>query len=87
MRVLQHNSGMARGFESKAVESQQAEERQAPARGEVSTEERERRSRRDSLEMSRRGVLAELQSVHSELRRMTLENALQFLDGEIRKLG
>ena len=78
---------MARGFESKAVESQQSEERRAPRPENLSSEERDRRSRRDSLEMSRRGVLAELQSAHSELRRMTLENALQFLDGEIRKLG
>ena len=77
---------MARGFESKSVESQQAEERRAPAGQSLSDEERERRSRRDSLEMSRRGVLAELQSVHTELRRKTLENALQFLDAELKKL-
>lgn len=79
---------MARGWESKSVESQ-IEERRTPEgnrRDSMSADERERRSRRESLEMSRRGVLAELQSAHSELRRSSLQNALAFLDAEIRKL-
>ena len=77
---------MARGFESKSVESQQAEERRVPVNEALSDEERERRGMRDSLEMSRRGVVAELQSAQSDLRRKTLEDALRFLDGELRKL-
>ena len=77
---------MARGFESKSVESQQAEVFERGSRERPSPDEIERRSKRDSLEMSRRRVQGELDSAHSSVHRAALENALRFLDDELGKL-
>ena len=78
---------MARGFESKSVESQQLEER-APARGDpASREEVERRVRRESLELSRRRVMNELKNATSAVHRTALQNALDHLESELRSLG
>lgn len=78
---------MARGFESKSVESQQSEpfERGA-SRDRESPEQRERRGKRESLEMSRRRVQSELAGSRSDVHRAALENALRFLDDELSKL-
>lgn len=79
---------MARGWESKSVESQIEDVRSRPAPGGVLTpEERERSSKRSSLELSRRRVLHDLEAAQSPVRRASLESALAFLDEEIRKLG
>ena len=77
---------MARGFESKSVESQQAEVFERGTRERQSPEEIERRGKRESLEMSRRRVLGELDSARSAVHRAALENALRFLDDELTKL-
>jgi hypothetical protein len=77
---------MARGFESKSVESQQAEVFERRTRERQSPEEIELRSKRESLEMSRRRVAGELESARSAVHRTALENALRFLDGELAKL-
>jgi len=78
---------MARGWESKGVESQQ-ELRSGADRGEALTpEEREVRRKRESLELDRRRVLNDLEAATSPARRAYLERALAFLDGEIAKLG
>ena len=79
---------MARGWESKSVESQIAdsgggEER----RGRLSAEERQLLSRRRGLELSRARVLQELEATTSPLRRAALESALAFLDGELAQLA
>ena len=77
---------MARGWESKSVESQIEDARAAPA--DVRTpEERERAVKRSGLELSRRRVLHDLEAAQSPVRRASLEGALAFLDEEIRKLG
>lgn len=77
---------MARGWESKSVESQIEEGRRSD-RGEALTpEQRELRRKRDSLELSRRRVLQDLEAAQSEVRRTSLQRALEFLDEEIRKL-
>ena len=79
---------MARGFESKSVESQQLDERTTHGRGEQpSREELERRTKRESLEMSRRRVMNELASAKSAVHRAALENALAHLESELRALG
>jgi hypothetical protein len=79
---------MARGWESKSVESQIEDAESRRARGEaLSPEERERRRKREGLELSRRGVLREIETAKSPVRRASLEQALAFLDEEIRKLG
>ena len=75
---------MARGWESKSVESQQ--ELDVPdERRLVSQEARERASKREGLEMSRTRVTRELESARTETHRAALQNALQFLDEELRK--
>lgn len=76
---------MARGFESKSVESQQTptltekKQRRTP-------EELERARKRESLELSRTRVMSELQGAHTDVHRTALRNALQYLDDELKKL-
>jgi len=78
---------MARGWESKSVESQIEDASSRADRGEALTpEERERRQKREGLELSRRRVLQELETARSPVRRTSLQHALAFLDDEIRKL-
>ena len=77
---------MARGFESKSVESQQAEVFERGTRERQSPEEIARRSKRESLEMSRRRVEGELAASRSEVHRAALQNALRYLDDELGKL-
>ncbi len=78
---------MARGWESKSVESQ-IEDRAAPReRGDARTrEERERESKRHSIEMSRQRIARELETARNDAHRIALENALRHLDAELRKL-
>jgi hypothetical protein len=69
---------MARGWESKSVESQQTDDplvREKPVDGQ-----------RHSLEMSRRRIVSELAATKSEARRASLEAALKHLDAELAKL-
>ena len=78
---------MARGWESKSVESQQEVLPEAD-RGEALTpEQREIRRKRESLELDRRRVLNDLEAAQSPARRAYFERALAFLDQEISKLG
>ncbi|MEA2337811.1 MAG: hypothetical protein QOE82_1818 [Thermoanaerobaculia bacterium] len=80
---------MARGFESKAVESnrQDAEdEREARGRRErPDIHEIERRQKREGLELSRRRIVHEMEGAN-ERRRASLQAALAHLDGELAKL-
>lgn len=79
---------MARGWESKSVESQIEDAESRKDRREVLThEQREMRQKREGLELSRRRVLQEMETTRSEVRRASLEQALAYLDGEIEKLG
>ncbi|HXO22171.1 MAG TPA: hypothetical protein VOA87_19815 [Thermoanaerobaculia bacterium] len=78
---------MARGWESKSVESQIEDAEARSNREEILTpEQRELRQKRQGLEMSRRRVLQEIAATRSALRRTSLEQALAFLDEEIAKL-
>jgi len=79
---------MARGWESKSVESQMADDSGADQRrGRPGAEERQRRQRRSGLELSRARVVQELEATTSAVRRAALESALAFLDGELAKLA
>ena len=79
---------MARGWESKSVESQIDATAKSLDRGEALTaEQREIRRKREGLELSRRGVLREIETTRSDVRRASLEQALAFLDAELAKLG
>lgn len=77
---------MARGWESKAVESQmedggRRESRDRHDRGDV-----EQRRKRESLDLSRRGVARDLETARTETHRAALRNALNFIDDELKKL-
>lgn len=80
---------MARGWESKSVESQiedRAAAKTSGARHANSAEERDREQRRSGLETSRRRIARELENAKSEVHRSALQNALTFLDDQISKL-
>jgi len=81
---------MARGFESKAVESnrQDAEDARASrGRGDrVDIHEIERRQKREGLELSRRRIVTELEATTNDRRRESLRAALVHLDSELAKL-
>ena len=75
---------MARGWESKSVESQREDAASREDSGaRLSAEEREADSKRRGLELSRRRVAHELETARSDVHRTALENALHFLDEEI----
>jgi hypothetical protein len=80
---------MARGWESKSVESQIEDRLAAPggrSRRSGHSDELEKARKRESIEASRRRVERELASSHSEVHRAALRNALEHLDAELRKL-
>ena len=80
---------MARGFESKSVQSQWQD---AEARAELKSkpkreqQEIERDKKRESLELSRRRVLHDLETTTSETRKSSLRAALTHLEAELAKL-
>jgi hypothetical protein len=80
---------MARGWESKSVESQMEDRqdaRQTPS-GSAPVRDLELERQRYSLELSRRRVESELAGTQSSLRRASLEQALKYLDAELAKLS
>lgn len=77
---------MARGWESKSVESQIEEGGRRDRGLDLTPEEREVRRKREGLGLSRRRVLQEIETTRSAVRKASLEQALAFLDEEIEKL-
>jgi hypothetical protein len=80
---------MARGWESKSVESQieSAEERAALAKlPKLTPEEAERKQLRESLLLSRTRVVHDIESSKNPGYRKTLEAALKHLDDKIATL-
>ena len=80
---------MARGFESKSVQEQwqdaeAAEEQKRKPRREQ--EDIERDKKRESLDLSRRSVMNDLETTTSDARRSSLKAALNHLESEIEKL-
>jgi hypothetical protein len=79
---------MARGWESKSVESQIEDKRETWNKGPiVPRESLEVTRKREGLESSRRGLLKELESTKSDRLRGSLQAALIHLEAELRKLG
>ncbi len=79
---------MARGWESKSVESQIEDAAAASAGGAAFTAaQREAHRRRHGLDLARRRVLSDLAAASSPTRRAALEEALAFLDAEMAALG
>jgi hypothetical protein len=82
---------MARGFESKSVQSQwqDAEDAKAARRSKnkETPEDVDRRKHRESIELSRRRIEHELAATKSDRRREQLRAALAHLDGELKKVS
>lgn len=81
---------MARGWESKDVESQvEAKKTMSPAsgRGPKSPEDIRREREKRDLELSRTRIVNDLQTATHPNHRKSLEAALEHLDQEIAKLG
>jgi hypothetical protein len=80
---------MARGWESKSVESQieSAESRRTASRAsEIDVIEAERIHQRHSLQLSRTRVLRDLEHANNPRYRQTLEAALRHLDEKLAEL-
>ena len=78
---------MARGWESKNVEDQQADAGRARAVGPPkSPEQMARESRRAGLQLSRARTLSDLQTACNPQHRALLERTLAHLDDELRTL-
>ena len=79
---------MARGWESKAVESQQAdrdaEDRAGADGADAAAEERRRQARRAPLELARARALSDLALARHPAHRAMLEAAIRALDEQIR---
>jgi len=83
------NEGMARGWESKDVESQVAENRaeNSPSEKSRKTQEQMEKDReRQGLELSKKHVLADLETATHPNHRKTLEAALAHLEAKIESL-
>ena len=80
---------MARGWESKGVESQREEASfdSGRAKRSLTAEQRETEQKRYSLLLSRTRVLRDLETSSSERYRKNLEDALAFLDNELERLA
>jgi hypothetical protein len=76
---------MARGWESKSVESQQADAAQAnaPQKRPLSPEERSRQQQREGLLLSRKHISDQLANAENPRHRQMLEAALADLDAKI----
>jgi hypothetical protein len=79
---------MARGWESKSVEQQQAEmsERDKPARPQLSPEQRERYRKRQGLLLSRRHLSRQLEAAEHPRHRQMLADAIAELDRQLSSL-
>lgn len=79
---------MARGFESKQVESQQEEAARPKVSSQaLSPEEAERVDRRRTLELSRARLMADLQRASVPAHRRMLEQALAAIDAQLLELA
>jgi hypothetical protein len=80
---------MARGWESKAVESQQEQAQRGEAGQQhrpLSEEERVRLQRRRTMELARARTAADLTRASAPAQRVMLERALEALDAELETL-
>jgi hypothetical protein len=82
---------MARGFESKSVESHRQDvedEREARRNNKrLDIHEIERLQKREGLELSRRRIVTEISATTNDRRRQSLRAALAHLDNELTKVG
>ena len=78
---------MARGWESKSVEAQQAEasDKSAKPRPQLSPEEAARWREKESLRLSRQRVLQQLEVSQNPRHRKLLEDSLSTLDAKLKE--
>ncbi len=75
---------MARGFESKDVEYQQAEAQRAKSPGrELSVEEREAKTHQSTVELALRRARADLAAATAPAHRRMLEQAIEALEAQL----
>ncbi len=85
---LAYNSPMARGWESKAVEEQQAAAvREAESKQQLTPKQLVLQHREDGLQLSRRRILQQLQTAQNPRYRQMLETALSELDTQLTRSG
>jgi hypothetical protein len=83
-----YNLRVARGWESKSIESQQEDARSpAELKRRLTPEETANQSRKEGLTLSRTRVLEQLNSATNPRYREILEQALTVLDEQIAQLG
>jgi hypothetical protein len=76
---------MARGWESKSVEAQQADKETARDKApEISPEDAARTDRRRLLELTRNRAMADLATARSPAHRQMLEAAIRALDDQLK---
>ncbi len=80
---------MARGWESKSVEQQQAEAVTGPSevKERLTPQQIANRRQKDGLLLSRQRVLQQLQAAQSPYHRQMLQNALADLDARLSQLA
>ncbi len=80
---------MARGWESKSIESQQEEASRGTKAGPTPLNEQERAGmqRRATLELARARALGDLQRARSKMHKQLLERTLEAIEGELSALG
>jgi hypothetical protein len=77
---------MARGFESKSVESQQADlERKEPASSQLSPEDAARRAKRRTLELARARAVQDRASAQRPAHQKMLDAAIRAIDEQLAK--
>lgn len=87
-RPANYNCLMARGWESKSVEAQQADasEKSAKPRAKMSAEEAAAFRERESLRLARERVLQQIEASTNPRHRKLMEDALAELDARIGRL-
>lgn len=79
---------MARGWESKNIESQQEDSARAKARGpELTPEQRAHAAKRHNLELARSRAQADLHRATAPAHRSMLQEAIAALDAQLRDIG
>lgn len=87
--LANYNWPVARGWESKSVEAQQADASEKPAklRAKMSTEEAARWREKESLRLARQRVLQQIEASTNPRHRRLMQDALTELDERIGRLN
>jgi hypothetical protein len=84
----EYTQNVARGWESKAVEEQiaSAEERKAASKHVRTSDQLERESRRQGLQLSRTKIARDIENARDARHRAALQHALDYIDAQISAL-